>query len=90
MGPQLLGVPLGPALVCLFGKSHPPSLPADRDAGPLIAEQNDLVEEFARMVEEFRVSLFAQEVGTTFSISPKRLDKKWDELRGSIEIRASR
>jgi len=33
------------------------------------------VEEFRWMVEEFKVSLFAQELGTAFPISPKRLDE---------------
>nr|MBS0020125.1 DUF3418 domain-containing protein [Gammaproteobacteria bacterium] len=29
------------------------------------------------MVEEFRVSLFAQELGTAYPISAKRLDEQW-------------
>jgi ATP-dependent helicase HrpA len=33
------------------------------------------------MLEEFRISLFAQELGTAFSISAKRLDKQWEKLR---------
>jgi len=32
-------------------------------------------EEFRWMVEEFKVSLFAQELGTAFPVSPKRLDE---------------
>jgi ATP-dependent helicase HrpA len=32
------------------------------------------------MLEEFRVSLFAQELGTAFPISEKRLKKKWREI----------
>ncbi|MDF1556359.1 MAG: DUF3418 domain-containing protein, partial [Deferrisomatales bacterium] len=66
---------------------HLERLAAARDAGPLTTEQADLVVELARMLEEFRVSLFAQEVGTAFPISAKRLDKKWEEIRGAIEIR---
>ncbi len=31
--------------------------------------------EFRRMVEEFKVSLFAQELGTTDPVSPQRLDQ---------------
>jgi ATP-dependent helicase HrpA len=33
------------------------------------------------MLEEFRVSLFAQELGTAFSISAKRLDKQVEKVR---------
>jgi len=33
------------------------------------------------MFEEWRVSLFAQELGTSQSISAKRLDKQWGEVR---------
>jgi len=33
------------------------------------------LEEFRWMVEEYKVSLFAQELGTAFPISPKRLDE---------------
>ncbi|MEC7842554.1 MAG: ATP-dependent RNA helicase HrpA [Candidatus Latescibacterota bacterium] len=39
-----------------------------------------LVQEFRWMVEEFRVSVFAQELGTAQPISPKRLKKKLDEV----------
>jgi ATP-dependent helicase HrpA len=34
------------------------------------------VEEFRWMVEEYKVSLFAQELGTAFPVSPKRLDEQ--------------
>jgi ATP-dependent helicase HrpA len=33
------------------------------------------------MVEELRVSLFAQELGTSLAISPQRLDKQWAKTR---------
>ena len=69
---------------------HLARLATARDAGPLTAEQGAFVDEFARMIEEFRVSLFAQEVRTAFSISAKRLKKKWEEIRGAIEIRPAR
>ena len=36
--------------------------------------------EFRRMVEEFRVSVFAPELGTTMPVSEKRLDEKWQEV----------
>ena len=35
---------------------------------------------YREMIEEFKVSLFAQELGTAFPVSAKRLDKKWGEL----------
>ena len=31
------------------------------------------------MIEEFRVSVFAQEIGTAYPVSAKRLDKQWAE-----------
>lgn len=37
--------------------------------------------EYRWMIEEYRVSLFAQQLGTRFSISPKRLDKIRDECK---------
>jgi ATP-dependent helicase HrpA len=42
---------------------------------PKSAEARQRLEEFRWMVEEFKVSLFAQELGTAFPISPKRLDE---------------
>ena len=32
------------------------------------------------MIEEFRVSLFAQGLGTSIPVSAKRLDKAWDRV----------
>jgi ATP-dependent helicase HrpA len=32
------------------------------------------------LIEEYRISLFAQELGTAVPVSAKRLDKKWDQL----------
>ncbi|MDH3392960.1 MAG: DUF3418 domain-containing protein, partial [Desulfobulbaceae bacterium] len=43
-------------------------------------EQQQLETEYRRMLEEFKVSLFAPEIKTAFPISAKRLDKKWQEL----------
>lgn len=37
--------------------------------------------EYREMIEEFKVSLFAQELKTAFPISSKRLEKKWRELQ---------
>jgi hypothetical protein len=33
------------------------------------------------MVEEYKVSLFAQEIGTAFPISRQRLDRQLEEAR---------
>jgi len=48
---------------------------ADRDAG-----RNDArLEEFRWLIEELRVSLFAQELRTPLPVSAKRLQKFWDQ-----------
>jgi ATP-dependent helicase HrpA len=39
------------------------------------------VEELRWMIEEFKVSLFAQELGTAFPVSPKRLEQKIELVR---------
>jgi ATP-dependent helicase HrpA len=36
---------------------------------------------FRWLLEEYRVHLFAQELGTPFSTSPRRLQKQWDKTR---------
>jgi ATP-dependent helicase HrpA len=36
---------------------------------------------FRWMVEEFRVSIFAQELGTVVKVSPQRLEKQWQKVR---------
>ena len=38
------------------------------------------LEEFRWMLEEYRVSVFAQELGTSQPVSPKRLDRKLEEI----------
>jgi ATP-dependent helicase HrpA len=43
-------------------------------------EKRKAIEEFAWMVEEYKVSLFAQELKTPFPISKKRLEKKIKEI----------
>ena len=40
-------------------------------------------EAFRWMVEEFKVSLFAQEVGTAMPVSPKRLDQQLEMVRAT-------
>ncbi len=48
------------------------------------AEKRKALEEFFWMVEEFKVSLFAQELKTPFPVSAKRLEKKLGELERMI------
>ena len=43
---------------------------------PKSAEPLQRLDEFRWMVEEYKVSVFAQELGTAFPISPKRLDEQ--------------
>ena len=40
------------------------------------------LQEYRWMLEEFRISLFAQELGTALPISEKRLKKRWREIMG--------
>jgi ATP-dependent RNA helicase HrpA len=42
------------------------------------------IEVFRWMVEEFKVSLFAQEVGTAMPVSPKRLDQQLENVRRTV------
>ena len=48
-------------------REHPPKSPAARAAA----------EDFRWMMEEYKISVFAQELGTAYPVSPKRLDEKW-------------
>ena len=43
-------------------------------------EGSEALRTYRWMIEEFRVSLFAQELGTAKPISAKRLDKAWSEV----------
>lgn len=43
-------------------------------------EKREVLEEFKWLLEEFRVSLFAQPLGTKEPVSLKRLNKKWQEI----------
>jgi ATP-dependent helicase HrpA len=49
----------------------------DKEGGSSPSEQ---VIEFRWMIEELRVSLFAQQLGTKLPISEKRLQKAWDKV----------
>jgi ATP-dependent helicase HrpA len=42
------------------------------------------LEMYRWMIEEYRVSAFAQPIGTIFSVSPQRLDKQWDKVGRSM------
>ncbi len=46
----------------------------------LSADLREHLREYWEMIEEFKVSLFAQELGTAYPVSEKRLDKKWREI----------
>jgi ATP-dependent helicase HrpA len=50
-------------------------------APPGSTEARQAMEEFRWMIEEFKVSLFAQELGTPSPVSPKRLDEKLAHIR---------
>ena len=43
-------------------------------------EKGEAVEAYGWMVEEFKVSLFAQELKTRFPVSRKRLEEKRKEI----------
>ncbi|MBI2477260.1 MAG: DUF3418 domain-containing protein, partial [Planctomycetia bacterium] len=38
------------------------------------------LDEYRWMLEEFRISLFAQQIGTSIKISPQRLEKQWGKV----------
>ncbi len=52
--------------------AHTYKIRSDRDAE---------LDEFHFMLEEYRVSLFAQELGTAITVSPERLQKRLDKIR---------
>jgi ATP-dependent helicase HrpA len=39
---------------------------------------------FEKLIDEYRVSLFAPELGTAIPVSPKRLDEAWERLRALL------
>lgn len=47
-------------------------------------EKKEALDELRWMVEEYKVSLFAQELKTAFPVSPKRLKKKIDEIKRMV------
>lgn len=40
---------------------------------------NEAMQQYRWMIEELRISVFAQEIGTAYPVSSKRLDKQWSE-----------
>jgi ATP-dependent helicase HrpA len=44
-------------------------------------EVSEALADYRWMIEELRVSLFAQELKTPFPVSTKRLDKIWDDFK---------
>ena len=61
--------------VATLWNNYEARLKADRDAG----RSDPKLEEFRWLIEELRISLFAQELRTPFPVSSKRLQKFWDE-----------
>lgn len=52
------------------------------EATPEFSEEGRAAaEEFRWLVEEYKVSVFAQELGTAVPVSPKRLDAVWERVR---------
>ena len=54
------------------------------DPSQLSQAKKTLLAEYNLMLEEYKVSLFAQELKTLFPISPQRLEEKWQELEGTL------
>lgn len=50
------------------------------EAGGVVNESEAAFEEYRWMLEEFRVSLFAQQIGTSIKISPQRLERQWGKV----------
>ena len=55
-----------------------------RATPPKSAEGRRQVADFCWLVEEFKVSLFAQELGTAVPVSAKRLDQQLEQLRLAV------
>ena len=57
---------------------------AEQKAGGSIAAPcREAVMQYRRMVEEFRISVFAPEIGTALPISEKRLKQQWQQVEES-------
>ena len=56
-----------------------------RERAEQLAKQGKIdpeLNQYRWMLEELRVSLFAQELGTSIPVSPQRLDKQWGKVAG--------
>ena len=51
---------------------------ATRAAGMPLWQQPTPLQEYFWMLQEYRVSLFAQQLGTRVPVSAKRLNKQWE------------
>ena len=60
-----------------------------RDANERQGENDPELETYRWMLEELRVSLFAQELKTSIPISIKRLEAQWKKVRASPSSRSS-
>ncbi|MCI5166458.1 MAG: DUF3418 domain-containing protein, partial [Candidatus Electrothrix sp. GM3_4] len=54
-----------------------------KTGGSITAPCREAVALYRRMVEEFRISVFAPEIGTAMPISEKRLKKQWQQVEES-------
>ena len=56
-----------------------------KELSPSVSEEKkNKIEEYFWLIEEYKVSLFAQELKTPFPVSKKRLDKKLKEIARMI------
>jgi ATP-dependent helicase HrpA len=51
-------------------------------AYPGLLVLSDDASQYRWMLEEFRISLFAQQLGTKMPVSSKRLDEQWQRVLG--------
>ena len=49
------------------------------DAAQKAGRQDPRLDEIRWQIEELRVSFFAQQIGTAYSVSLKRIEKRWRE-----------
>lgn len=61
---------------------HEERLASVADQKTFSPDYERVFEEYREMIDEFRVSVFAQELKTAYPVSGKRLEKKWRELKG--------
>ncbi len=60
---------------------HEERLESVRDHQSYSLDYQRVLTEYREMIDEFRISVYAQELKTAFPVSLKRLDKKWRELK---------